>query len=87
MNKVILLMMCGFAACATQNLSPEEVEWRRHVDQQNWLLCQYVYKKSNAILRSDHVHIKGRRHTPQEVRSDLMKNNCRLVLRDYWIEY
>lgn len=74
------------SGCATQ-LTPEEREWRRGIDAENWRLCEMVYQRQNVVIVSDHPHVRHRRHRPHEIQSDLVANQCRRVLKEYWAEY
>lgn len=76
-----LILLCG---CA-ETLTKEEIEWRRGIDRENWALCQRVYKQAGEYLVFDHAHNDNEKTAL--LRSDLARNNCRMVLRDYWIKY
>jgi len=47
-----------------------------------------AYKQEGVpTYHYDHSHKDHARVTPFDIRSDLMRNTCKSVLRDYWIEY
>lgn len=87
-----LIFIClGISGCATQPLSYEEIEardWRRGIDRENWEMCMAAYKQADRY--TVHVNHEG---TPQHhrrinnIRSDLLVNQCRWVMRNYWIDY
>lgn len=63
-------------------------EWREGIDRENWRLCQQVLRQHGVRIYSDHTHgRKGFDHAPHEVKSDLSKNSCKMVLRDHWADY
>jgi hypothetical protein len=74
------------SGCAS-TLTNEERLWRESVDNENWELCQLVYRKHGQPTFSTHAHGVGKGHRPEDVRDDLRSNNCRMTLRSYWIEY
>jgi len=79
-------------ACTTTPLTEEEKEWRWQTDAENWLMCELVYKNSNApTIHYDHRHRSDgtvyHMNKQAAIRLDLMMNMCRLYLKDYWIEY
>ena len=82
----ILILING---CET--LSPEEREWNRAIDLENWQRCAYVYAQNGGI--TVHVNHSHKRHADWNdtdywyVRSDLVHNICRSILRNQWIHY
>ena len=81
----LFLIIVLLSAC--ESLSPDEIEWRRQIDNENWLLCQQVFKQGNAYTVTSHEHRRHRAHRPHEVKEDLADNFCRTNLKEYWIEY
>ena len=76
-----LILLCGCAETRTK----EEIEWRHAIDRENWALCKKAYKQANQYLVFDHRHDDNEK--PSLLRSDLFRHGCRMILRDYWIEY
>lgn len=65
-----------------------EREARRSIDLENWEMCNAAYNASRYYtIHSNHRHCRTCRDRPWIVRKDLLDNNCRQVLRDYWIKY
>ena len=82
-----ILLVAALGGCVTSSTSSKEsVEWERSIDRENYRLCVLAYSKSPAYM----VH-KG--HTerdhkwPAYIKSDLAWNNCKQILREYWIQY
>lgn len=83
---VVGVATLALVGCVT--LTPEEQEWRRHIDQVNWDLCQQVYEQTNVQLaNSSHLHGRNVKHHPWMVKEDLSRNSCKMVLRGYWAHY
>jgi hypothetical protein len=89
----IMVGCSGLGACSTV-LTEDELfarDWKRGIDAQNWELCDYAYRKAGRpTVHRDHRHTRhGIRHMNPDaaIRSDLLQNDCRIVLRDYWIDY
>jgi hypothetical protein len=81
---VLIPFNLGVFGCTTRSL--EEQEAYEAIQRENWAICQLAYSSSkNAYIVSYHEHRKGRRHRLFEVEDDLSKNNCRMILREYWI--
>jgi hypothetical protein len=82
-------------ACAG-NLTEDEQfrkDWNEQVDLRNWRLCEQAYMQAGKpTWHKDHTHSMGLgkgRLRNEDVRSDLMTNRCRGVLKPagYWEEY
>jgi hypothetical protein len=85
-----LILVFGFLgtlnACSTP-LPSYEVEWRRSIDHENWRMCANAYKQYNHYtIHVDHT-IKEHKYNSRWVKYDLLQNNCRQVLGQYWADY
>lgn len=85
---LVTLLIMHSSGCAV--LTEEESELRLQLDRENWALCEYAYELGGvATLHIDHIHRNGHVYGMPEhhaIVSDLMYNNCRLVLGKYWAE-
>lgn len=83
-----LILVLFLAGCVSY--TPEQIEWRRSIDHENWYNCEQAY---NATLGAwtyhrNHIHKRlGRRVRHWHIKDDLAWNNCRIVLGNEWIEY
>ena len=65
-----------------------EREARRAIDLENWEMCESAYSVSRYYtIHLNHRHCRTCRDRAWMIRRDLSVNNCRQVLRDYWIRY
>ena len=91
---LFLLFFITLFGCA-YTLTPDQREWRRHIDAENWRSCVALYRDSGVYtLHIGHTHDlhRGKRKIITNtdyfnLRSDLKDNLCRMYLRGYWIEY
>ena len=88
---LIILMIIVVQGCAT-TLTQEEQDVRdynRQIDLQNWNMCERVYLDSHIpTIHFNHTHTKpmsGNR-LAEATRSDLIVNQCRMILRGYWAD-
>ncbi len=67
----------------------DEREWRQGIDRENWVMCTFVYSKSSGhfMVHYDHRISRLRPHKIWEIRDDLVKNDCRRIMRKMWVEY
>lgn len=82
----LMALFALLVGCASQDLTRDEIEYRHGVDYLNWLTCMKAYHDNGRST----VHTypaSVRKPTHHEVRSDLIGNNCRWVLGEYWAEY
>jgi hypothetical protein len=84
---VTFLLLCG---CAGQAKTPEQIEYNRQIDLQNWELCMRVYERSGQpTYHFGHSH--QHRTTPNQlsdyVKQDLIVNGCKSVLKHYWADH
>jgi len=79
----MLFMLVG---CSSQDLTKAEVEYRHGVDYINWLACMDAYHRAGIATVHDYP-ASVRKPAHHEIRGDLIQNNCRHVLGDYWAEY
>ena len=56
-------------------------EYRRNEDALMWDACQRAHTRA---MKSMHSHDRGRRHRPEDIRSDLTLNHCKRILGDDW---
>ena len=88
--KQLIPLLVLFSGCAS-NLTIQEIEardWRRGIDLENWNMCEKVYlDHGRATFHKDHMHGKRDPIRAWMIASDLRVNQCKSVLRDYWIEY
>ena len=87
----LLPLLLLLASCAS-NLTADQMQWRQGIDNENWDNCERVYLSSAVYtLHIGHTHSKRDvrlgKVSDRDIRDDLMTNNCRFILRDYWIEY
>lgn len=80
------LIFLFLGGCATQGLTEEEKEWRRHVDRENWFLCEKAYQQSGTTMWFDHKHDPDT-EPPVELKMDLGRHMCKSILKQYWVEY
>ena len=84
----VFLIMIGCASELTEEERLERTHMNQAIDAENWALCELVYKRRGEwTLHMNHSHSKMRRIYPWMVESDLQVNNCRMILRDYWIPH
>lgn len=93
-----LVIIClTISGCAS---TPEELVTRQErfeVDFANWQMCELAYQQSRKpTFHDDHIHSSTRALNMDKVtladrwnvKSDLMTNNCRMILgKDYWLSY
>ena len=72
-----LLVILALTGCAS-TLTPEEREWRAAIDAENWALCERVYREARVMI----VYTE-----PSMVKRDLVVNECKRVLGDYYADY
>ena len=79
------LMVVG---CAS-TLSEDERLWRRSIDNENYANCSQVFDQSADafMIHWGHRHGKNDRVYQIDIRHDLAFNQCKSILRDYWVEY
>lgn len=104
MGRVLLVVMVFLSGCAgfpeCQQYEGEEFkqcqkdvrEYRNSMDNENWALCERIYKQmGKPTYHKDHSHDRGAStpHSRQaNVKTDLMMNNCKRVIpKDYWARY
>jgi hypothetical protein len=79
---VILLFLTGCASGPP--LTEDEKEYNRQADWENWILCEQIYERAGQpTWHRDHSHHGRTRHWM--VKQDLGDNQCRKILKDYWI--
>lgn len=89
---VIFLSACVFVMMGCATTDPEQAEWDRAMDYENWRTCMAVYEQLGAYsVHYDHSHNgKHKRSVPrwEDVKRDLLDNNCRTILRQagLWAE-
>ena len=86
----ILTLICLFLAGCASNLTADERDWREGIDRENWRLCDRAYRQARkATIHLNHSHkYEDRRPVKHHfIRDDLMRNQCRSILRDYWADY
>ena len=59
----------------------EAREYKNAEDAERWRLCSMIYDYYGKPTHSTHAHIRGRKHRPDQVRDDLMQNECRSILK------
>ena len=79
----IIFAILIMSSCAS-NLTPEEIEWREGIDKENWSLCE---RMSASTTHVGHEHRKHRRLSHMDIRDDLSRNSCRMLLGEEWAEY
>lgn len=100
---ILLIVFVVLQGCATTDrseMTEQELkayddeqfrqEYNRGIDAENWRLCQKLYNQAGkGMLHVDHQHTRRDRGRvrPWMIRSDLMYNQCRRYLRDYWIDH
>ena len=91
---LVLLTVDGCAAGEeelTDVEKQERAEIRKLVDAENWMYCKAAYERAGSYtIHYDHMHRDGRVYGLSEeraIRRDLIDNNCRAILQDYWIPY
>lgn len=72
-----LLLLVGCAETLTQ----EEREYKNVENALKWDRCQEIYNELGKPTVSRHIHGKTRKHRPDEIREDLMLNNCHQILK------
>jgi len=71
------------AACTT--MPAEERELRAFNTKENYRLCVLAYDQAHVgMFHNNHTHRDGT--SVIEMRQDLADNNCRMILKDYWID-
>ena len=86
MKKVIAKVLLFFVltGCAS-NLTPEEIEWNKQVDLDNWHMCQVaIAQAKDMTIHINHSH-RWDRNRPLDIRSDLAINQCWERIGDHWI--
>lgn len=78
-----------FEGCSTLTIEQIEArDWKQSIDRENWELCDKAYRQhSKATIHLDHQHGKRDRIKHWMIKSDLLQNNCKMVLGEYWAEY
>lgn len=87
-SKILLLSIAlGLLTGCQPALTQAEREWRESIDRENWMLCQMAYANSGIPTVSHHDHRRHKLHRWHEVREDLTDNQCRMHLKDFWVDY
>jgi hypothetical protein len=82
----VILYACVGCAPLTEQ---EQYERQDRINQRLdiWNLCKAVYDQNGAIMTSRHNHDRstasGRVHTDDEVRDDILVNNCMWIWKQY----
>lgn len=85
--KVLLVLLPMLVSCANDKITDDEREWREAMDRENWHNCRAAYARHNVFTVSTHTHGRHRTHKANEIKDDLRKNNCKVVLGKEWIYY
>lgn len=90
---VVLFGVAALAIMGCSTMTPEQVEWKRAMDYENWNTCMAVYEAHGVhTVHMDHSHsgIRNKGRTPrwEHVKADLRDNNCRIMLKQagLWAE-
>ncbi len=100
---ILLIVFVVLQGCATTDrseMTEQELkayddeqfrqEYNRGIDYENWRLCQKLYDQAGQqTLHVDHQHARRDRGRSRhwEIKSDLMYNQCRMYLGEYWAEH
>ena len=89
MKYIFLLFL---TACAA--LTEEQLEHRADkifVDAENWYMCEAAYSAHGvSTWHVGHTHDslgKNKQPRPWDVKDDLRVNQCKRILRSYWVDY
>lgn len=61
-----------------------EREIARERDYERWLICKEVYRVKGGIWFSTYQARPNKRPRNHEIQSDLVNNECRMVLGKHW---
>ena len=83
---LILLLTTVFGCASYEPLTPEELEYNRNADVENWQLCMQILERQQHVrtYHDNHEHKIPWRVKHWMLESDLRDNHCRILLGDYW---
>ncbi len=97
MKLVIMLLAILMAGCAStlteeeQQAKADATEWKKGIDYENYRMCMLMYDQAGVqTIHIDHQHDRrSKKRGPRwsDVKSDLMYNECRRHLKEYWADY
>jgi len=85
----LTIIYLSISGCATLTEAEKfERDTQHSYDAENWMLCEMIFKYHNVpTTHFDHEHGERDIIRPWMIRSDLLVNRCRTVIkRDYWAD-
>ena len=86
-HKLLILLL--LYSCVSVNMTPDQElarDYARNIALENWQVCELEYRTQGKPTYHRHHHDGHRASSANEVNQDLSDNDCRLILRDGWIE-